>query len=155
MDQHNSFLFFRICRARNERRFYHLYLQPNLFGGVDLMRENGRIGSAGMVRARHFECEEDAMLEMCKVARRKIMRGYRHVGALSRTGLPQPAIFEAWDHGAALDDRVTRALLNRNSYAAALALEDLSRKASEDAHLAPIAGVLARFAGRLDAARPL
>ncbi len=34
----------------NKQRFYVLTVQPTLFGGVDLVCEWGRIGSAGAVR---------------------------------------------------------------------------------------------------------
>jgi predicted DNA-binding WGR domain protein len=37
----------RIDDAKNMRRFYRLDTQPDLFGGVFLMKEWGRIGSRG------------------------------------------------------------------------------------------------------------
>ena len=153
MDHFNSLLFFRVSRRRNERRFYHLYLQPDLFGGVDLMRENGRIGSAGMLRAIHFDFEEDARLEMCRIARRKIGRGYRHIGPLMRAGLPLPAIFENWETGGALDDAVMHVLRNRNADAAALGLHILSRDPESDAHLVPVIDGIMRLSRRLDTRR--
>ncbi len=39
----------RIDAARNMARFYRLDIQPNLFGGVSLMKEWGRIGSRGRI----------------------------------------------------------------------------------------------------------
>lgn len=41
-------------------RFYRLVLQPDLFGGCSLVREWGRIGSAGQVRATVFSTAEAA-----------------------------------------------------------------------------------------------
>jgi hypothetical protein len=41
---------FRIDPAKNMRRFYRLDVQPDLFGGVSLVREWGRIGRASRLR---------------------------------------------------------------------------------------------------------
>ena len=43
----------RVDPDRNMARFYRMVLQPNLFGGVDLVREWGRIGSSGRVSVSH------------------------------------------------------------------------------------------------------
>ena len=43
----------RVDPDRNMARFYRMVLQPNLFGGVDLVREWGRIGSSGRVFVSH------------------------------------------------------------------------------------------------------
>jgi len=40
----------RIDPARNMSRFYRLDVQPDLFGGVLLMKEWGRIGAQGRRR---------------------------------------------------------------------------------------------------------
>lgn len=40
----------RIDPAKGMRRFYRLTIQPDLFGGADLVREWGRLGSPGRVR---------------------------------------------------------------------------------------------------------
>ena len=41
----------RIDGARNMRRFYRLDMQPDLFGGVLLVRQWGRIGARGRIVA--------------------------------------------------------------------------------------------------------
>ncbi len=40
-----------IDQARNMARFYRLDMQPDLFGGWSFIREWGRIGRGGTVRA--------------------------------------------------------------------------------------------------------
>ncbi len=57
--------------ARNMARFYRLDIQPNLFGGVSLLKEWGRIGSA-----EHYESEPIAADAMERQAERKRRRGY-------------------------------------------------------------------------------
>ena len=39
----------RIDHTRNMRRFYRLDVQPDLFGGVLLVRQWGRIGTCGRI----------------------------------------------------------------------------------------------------------
>jgi predicted DNA-binding WGR domain protein len=41
----------RVDPAQNIRRFYRLDIEPDLFGGVMLMKEWGRIGARGRVMA--------------------------------------------------------------------------------------------------------
>ena len=41
----------RVDPARNMRRFYRLDVQPDLFGGVLLVKEWGRIGGKHTVKA--------------------------------------------------------------------------------------------------------
>lgn len=69
----------RIAAPDNIWRFYTLTLAPDLFGGVILVREWGRIGQDGTVRRRHFADEAAAVQELNRIARRKIRRGYRLV----------------------------------------------------------------------------
>ena len=69
----------RIDAPDNIWRFYTLTLAPDLFGGVTLVREWGRIGQDGTVRRRHFTDEAAAVQELNRIARRKIRRGYRLV----------------------------------------------------------------------------
>ncbi len=57
-------------------RFYRLDIQPNLFGGVSLMKEWGRIGSRGRITAEHYESEAVAAAAMQRKADRKRRRGY-------------------------------------------------------------------------------
>ena len=69
----------RIEPPGNVWRFYTLTVWPDLFGGVTLVREWGRIGQDGTVRRRHFAVETSAEQELNRIARRKIRRGYRLV----------------------------------------------------------------------------
>lgn len=68
---------FRRCDpASNMARFYHLSLEPTLFGGIALLRRWGRIGTTGQQRMElHADvaAAEAAYLRAC-VARLK--RGY-------------------------------------------------------------------------------
>jgi predicted DNA-binding WGR domain protein len=47
----------RIDPARNMRRFYRLDIEPDLFGGVLLMKEWGRIGARGRIMAERYDSE--------------------------------------------------------------------------------------------------
>jgi predicted DNA-binding WGR domain protein len=59
------------------RRFYRLDLQPDLFGGVTLVKEWGRIGRGGQVRSIAFD-DQTAALEALEAMRRaKECRGYQ------------------------------------------------------------------------------
>ncbi|MFZ1429988.1 MAG: WGR domain-containing protein [Chitinophagaceae bacterium] len=67
--------------ARGMARFYTVSLAPTLFGEWALVREWGRIGSAGTVRADWFGSEKDARAACEALAQRKSRRGYRRIGA--------------------------------------------------------------------------
>ncbi|MEA1052393.1 WGR domain-containing protein [Lamprobacter modestohalophilus] len=58
-------------------RFYSLHLAPPLFGGCDLVREWGRIGSPGRVRRDPFDTEDDAIEALRSIERNKRRKGYR------------------------------------------------------------------------------
>ena len=45
---------------KNKARFYHLDIQPDLFGNWCLIREWGRIGRSGRVLTRAYPCIADA-----------------------------------------------------------------------------------------------
>jgi predicted DNA-binding WGR domain protein len=47
----------RIDPTRNMRRFYRLDVQPDLFGGVLLVKEWGRIGARGRTVAERYDSE--------------------------------------------------------------------------------------------------
>jgi predicted DNA-binding WGR domain protein len=47
----------RVDPARNMRRFYRLDMQPDLFGGVLLVKEWGRIGLRGRMVAERYEAK--------------------------------------------------------------------------------------------------
>jgi len=67
----------RVDPARNMRRFYQLDIEPDLFGGVMLMKEWGRIGARGRVMAERYDSEDLALAALQKQAERKRKRGYR------------------------------------------------------------------------------
>jgi len=66
----------RIDPAKNMRRFYRLDMQPDLFGGVALVRAWGRIGSAGQVRSYVYPDPAAACVALEKQQRVKMRRGY-------------------------------------------------------------------------------
>ncbi len=66
----------RIDPTRNMRRFYRLDMQPDLFGGVLLIKAWGRIGARGRVMAERFESEAPALAALQKRVDRKRRRGY-------------------------------------------------------------------------------
>ena len=72
----NSVVLRRIDPAHNMRRFYRLDIQPDLFGGVLLTKQWGRIGARGRVVAERFDSEECAAAAMLQQAARKQRRGY-------------------------------------------------------------------------------
>jgi predicted DNA-binding WGR domain protein len=66
----------RVDPARNMRRFYRLDMQPDLFGGVLLVKEWGRIGAHGRTVAERFDSEPLAADALQRQAERKKRRGY-------------------------------------------------------------------------------
>lgn len=62
--------------ARNLARFYRMLIVPTLFGEWVLLREWGRIGSGGTVRADPFPNAGAALLAMQTLLRSKHARGY-------------------------------------------------------------------------------
>ena len=66
----------RIDAARNMRRFYRLDMQPDLFGGVLLIRQWGRIGARGRIVADRFDDATLAAAALAQHAARKARRGY-------------------------------------------------------------------------------
>ncbi|WBU55330.1 WGR domain-containing protein [Paracoccus sp. SCSIO 75233] len=66
----------RIDPVQNMRRFYRLELSADLFGGVHLTREWGRIGTRGQSLTRWYETEAEAtgFAELTLNAKRR--RGY-------------------------------------------------------------------------------
>jgi predicted DNA-binding WGR domain protein len=67
----------RLDHSRNMARFYHLSLEPTLFGGFSVMRIWGRIGTLGRTRLDLFVDEPSAVSHLFCMARRKKGRGYR------------------------------------------------------------------------------
>ncbi|MTE01276.1 WGR domain-containing protein [Paracoccus sp. YIM 132242] len=70
---------------RNMARYYRLDVVPDLFGGVVLVRNWGRIGHRGRERQHWFADREAALREQAAWARRKQRRGY---GMVSPAGDP-------------------------------------------------------------------
>lgn len=66
----------RIDPARNMQRFYRMSIQRDLFGGANLVREWGRIGSRGRMLVERHEDEGEAMTALLKLASAKKRRGY-------------------------------------------------------------------------------
>ena len=66
----------RVDDARNMRRFYWLDVQPDLFGGVLLVKQWGRIGTCGRIVDESYHSEALAAEAMQKQAERKRRRGY-------------------------------------------------------------------------------
>ncbi len=67
----------RIYPEKNMRRYYFISVQSDLLGGFTLIREWGRIGSAGRIRIEHFVDEMMAVSAACKIEEIKIQKGYR------------------------------------------------------------------------------
>ena len=67
----------RIDHEASMYRFYRLRLMPDLFGGVSLLREWGRIGTQGRHRIELFEDAGRAANAMTTLYRAKQKRGYR------------------------------------------------------------------------------
>jgi predicted DNA-binding WGR domain protein len=66
----------RVDPARNMHRFYRLDVQPDLFGGVLLVKEWGRVGAQGRMVAERYDNEALAAVALHKNAERKRRRGY-------------------------------------------------------------------------------
>lgn len=69
-------LLHRIDPSRNMARFYRLSLEPNLFGGVSLVRTWGRIGGASRTKIKMFDVTAAAATSFAGIARSKCRRGY-------------------------------------------------------------------------------
>ncbi len=72
--------------AKNMHRYYRLSIQPDLFGGFNLMREWGRIGKGGQCRQEYFESECQACHVMFELMRVKQKKGYKKSAWLINAG---------------------------------------------------------------------
>ncbi|WP_353959900.1 WGR domain-containing protein [Aquisalimonas lutea] len=62
-------------------RYYRVYLRPDLFAPVALVREWGRIGhGGGSYRVEPFDSMASAYEAFLDVVRRKMRKGYREAG---------------------------------------------------------------------------
>ena len=66
----------RIDPAHNMHRFYRLDVQPDLFGGVLLMKQWGRVGTHGRMVAESYDSEALAAVALQRHAESKRRRGY-------------------------------------------------------------------------------
>jgi predicted DNA-binding WGR domain protein len=66
----------RIDPSRNMRRFYRLDIEPDLFGGFLLLKQWGRIGARGQIKAKRYGDEALATDALQRQAERKRRRGY-------------------------------------------------------------------------------
>jgi len=68
--------FERQVPADNIARFYHLEIQPTLFGGWSLRRSWGRIGTRGRDRYESFATAAEALAAARRLEVLKCRRGY-------------------------------------------------------------------------------
>jgi predicted DNA-binding WGR domain protein len=73
----------RIDPGKNMHRFYRLDVQPDLFGGVLLMKEWGRIGAQGRMMSERHDNEALAAAAIQRQAERKTRRGYANLFGVS------------------------------------------------------------------------
>ncbi|MBM1691597.1 WGR domain-containing protein [Sulfitobacter geojensis] len=66
----------RMDSSRNMNRYYFMAVQPDLFGGVSLIREWGRRGSAGKLHVTHHADEGEAVNALADYSAQKCKRGY-------------------------------------------------------------------------------
>lgn len=69
-------LLHRIDPTRNMARFYRLSIEPNLFGGISLVRTWGRIGGAYQTKIEIFDTSLEAATSLKELERTKRRRGY-------------------------------------------------------------------------------
>ena len=69
-------LLHRIDPSRNMARFYRLSIEPNLFGGVSLVRTWGRIGREGRMKTEIAADRNEAGRRLETWRDRKLSRGY-------------------------------------------------------------------------------
>ena len=67
----------RIDPAHNMARFYTMDVQPDLFGGVLLMKQWGRIGARGRIVNESHPTEALALAALQRQADQKLRRGYQ------------------------------------------------------------------------------
>lgn len=67
----------RVDDAKNMARYYRMSLQPTLFGEWAVVREWGRLGRGGQVKANAFLEEADALDAMMTLESSKVRKGYR------------------------------------------------------------------------------
>jgi predicted DNA-binding WGR domain protein len=73
----------RVDASQNMARYYRMTVQPTLFGEWSLIREWGRIGSGGQVKAVICSSQAEATGSLALFAKHKVRRGYQTVLATS------------------------------------------------------------------------
>lgn len=77
------------------RSFYRLTLQPTLFGGVDLVREWGRVAPSQTLHRRvveHYERSADVLEPLADAVRVRLRHGYRAKALPARFVPSAPAV---------------------------------------------------------------
>ena len=64
----------RVDPARNMRRFYRLDIAPDLFGGFLLLKQWGRIGAGGQIKAERYESADLAAAALRQQAAKEAAR---------------------------------------------------------------------------------
>ena len=62
--------------AKNQKRFYRLSVQPNLFGEWTLFKEWGRISSQGTLRLEWYVTKDEAETVLFAIEKKKKRKGY-------------------------------------------------------------------------------
>lgn len=70
----------RVEASQNMARYYHMTVQPTLFGEWHLVREWGRIGRGSQVRTMAYPSETEAACVMAAIERQKAQRGFGTAG---------------------------------------------------------------------------
>ena len=63
--------------AQNMHRFYRLSIEPDLFGGVLLTRNWGRVGTSGQLKKCHFPTSAAARVMLQGLHTKKRAKGYK------------------------------------------------------------------------------
>ena len=71
-----AIILYRIDASKRMHRFYRLDVQPDLFGGVLLVKQWGRIGTRGRIVDESYQSEALAADAMQRQVERKRRRGY-------------------------------------------------------------------------------
>ena len=74
----NSVYLKAVGQFSNRSRFYALYVVPDLWGGVSLVREFGQIGQPGTLRRHWHQNKTDAQKQMNQIKRLQLSRGYNY-----------------------------------------------------------------------------
>ena len=75
----------RIDPILNMSRYYQIHIQPCLFGGCDLVREWGRIGSPGTVKTVIYDNQADAAAAVADAAARARLSHHHVMPSRCRT----------------------------------------------------------------------